>query len=61
MLVPYIEIDISPSAPSTRLFEQVCLGPTQYLDLSMSALSDFLANKGVCSQVSHTSIPYRKW
>ncbi len=61
MLVPYIEIDITPDPPTKSLFEEVCIGPTQYLDLSMEALSGFLSKEGVCGTVSHTTIPYRKW
>lgn len=58
MLVPYIELNLGEDKPS---FEKVILGPSQHQNLSMSALSMFLINKGLCSRVQNCSIPYREW
>lgn len=61
MLVPYIEIDIGRNDSEPTLFECVYLGPSPHVELSMSALSNFLSNKGVCNKAINSKIPYREW
>ena len=58
MLVPYIEIPFPDTRP---VFEEVVLGPSQYQNLSMSALNMFLSNQKLCRNVLNCTIPYRKW
>lgn len=58
MLIPYIELELGNEKPS---FEQVVLGPSTYQELSMSALRQFLSNKGICNSIWNCSIPYREW
>lgn len=58
MLVPFVEINLGEDKP---LFEEVILGPSQHQNLSMSALSMFLANKNLCNKTVNCVIPYREW
>jgi hypothetical protein len=58
MLVPYIEL---PFGKSTPYFESVTLGPSPHQNLSMSALSMFLSNQGLCNRTENCVIPYREW
>jgi hypothetical protein len=58
LLVPYTELSLSGSRP---IFEKVILGPTAHENLSMSALSMFLSNQGICNQAVNSHIPYREW
>jgi hypothetical protein len=58
MLVPYMELPLGNNKP---YFEKVILGPSSHQNLSMSGLSMFLTNKGLCQQVSNCVIPYREW
>jgi hypothetical protein len=58
MLVPYMELFLESSKP---YFCGVILGPSSHQNLSMSGLSMFLSNKGLCTQVSNCVIPYREW
>lgn len=61
MLVPYTEIKIGGKKSGQPIFERVYLGPSQNINLSMSALSSFLSNKGTCNEVVYSGIPYREW
>jgi hypothetical protein len=58
MLMPYIELSLGNELP---YFETVILGPSQHKNLSMSALSMFLSNKGLCNSPINCEIPYREW
>jgi len=58
MLVPYIELPLGEVKP---YFSSVILGPSQHEHLSMSALSMFLSNQGLCNVTSNSVIPYREW
>lgn len=58
MLVPYMELPLGNDKP---YFDNVILGPSPHQNLSMSGLSMFLINKGLCQQVSDCVIPYREW
>lgn len=61
MLMPYIEIDLSVNDDAQALFEEVILGPSQHVNLSMSALSSYLSNKKVSNTTANSDIPFRKW
>lgn len=61
MILPYIEIDISGGGSEQKLFETVILGPSEHPNLSMAAISNFLANKKVCTTTENCLIPYREW
>jgi Protein of unknown function (DUF2971) len=58
MLLPYTELKLPSDG---LLFEHVLLGPSQDANLSMSALSTFLSNRGVCNATANSQIPFRKW
>jgi hypothetical protein len=58
MLIPYIELPLGVSKP---YFTEVRLGPSYHENLSMSALSMFLSNKGLCDSTVNSGIPYREW
>lgn len=58
MLIPYIELPLGKSKP---YFSEVILGPSSHENLSMSALSMFLSNKGLCVNTVNSGIPYREW
>jgi len=61
MLVSYIEVDLDDIRDKETLFEEVYLGPTPHVELSMSTLSSFLSNKRVCNKTINSDIPYREW
>lgn len=58
MLVPYIELPLGMPSPH---FSSVILGPSLHPNLSMSALSMFLSNQGLCNNTINCDIPYREW
>lgn len=58
MLLPYTELRLQPEG---KLFEEVILGPSQHANLSMSALSMYLSNRGVCDRTTNSDIPLREW
>lgn len=58
MLVPYIELELGENKP---YFENVILGPSPHQNLSMSALSMFLSNQGLCNTTVNCNLPYREW
>lgn len=58
MLLPYTELKLPAEG---NLFEEVILGPSQDANLSFSALSAYLSNRGVCNNTVNSQIPLRKW
>lgn len=58
MLVPYIQLPLPKTGP---VFDEVILGPSPHQNLSMSALSMYLSNGGLCNRTSNSSLPYREW
>ncbi|MBW8312569.1 MAG: DUF2971 domain-containing protein [Rhizobium sp.] len=58
MLVPYIEI---PLPEIRQPFAEIVLGPSQYQNLSMSALSKYSQTENLTSLVRNCGIPFRKW
>lgn len=58
MLLPYTELHLPKNG---NLFEEVVLGPSQDVNLSLSALSAYLSNRQVCKQTVNSQIPLRKW
>lgn len=58
MLLPYTELQLPAKG---NLFEEVILGPSQDTNLSFSALSAYLSNRGVCNRTVNSDIPLRKW
>jgi len=63
MLVPYMNFQL-PEAPDRRLdIEQVILGPTPNVNISMQSLSNYLSKSGASPRQSLAScqIPYRPW
>ncbi len=61
MLLPYIEVALQDDGREELLFDKVTLGPSQDVDLSLSALSSFLSNARVCKKTCNSAIPFRKW
>ena len=61
MLVPYIALPLPPVESLELLFDEVVLGPSQDVELSIHALANFLSNRGVCNVVTQSQIPYRQW
>ena len=59
ILVPYIEINF-PDIGRPPI-KEVFLGPTEYNNLSMSSLGQFLASKKICNHVISSHTPYRVW
>jgi hypothetical protein len=60
MLLPYIELPL-PKSESPKIFDEVILGPSGDVSLSLAALSAFLSNKRVCDMTVNSQIPLRKW
>jgi hypothetical protein len=61
MLVPYIEIDISPEKANEPMFHEVYMGPTPNHNLSHASLATFLSSSKACNKIISSSIPYREW
>ena len=61
MLVPYIEIDISPEKANESMFHEVYMGPTPNHNLSYASLANFLSSSKACNKIVSSSIPYREW
>jgi hypothetical protein len=62
MLVPYLEIRLSPGHDVPIGLEHVFLGPTPNINLSMNSLTMFLSKKGVKVKegITYCQIPYRQ-
>lgn len=62
MLLPYLEIRLSPGQNVPISLEHVFLGPTPNINLSMNSLTMFLSKKGVEVKqgISYCQIPYRQ-
>ncbi len=60
MLLPYIALQL-PRDPTGILFDEVILGPSTDVSLSISALSAYLSNQSVCNKTANSDIPFRKW
>lgn len=58
MLVPYIELSLGKSKP---YFSNVILGPSSHQNISMSGLSMYMSNQGICQRITNCVIPYREW
>jgi hypothetical protein len=58
MIMPYTVLDLPKQGV---LFEQVVLGPSRDINLSHSALSTYMSNRGVCNVTFNSEIPYRQW
>jgi hypothetical protein len=61
MLVPYIEVHLSNIREGETLFEEIYLGPAQYVNLSISTLSNYLSSRKLCNKLTYSDIPYREW
>jgi len=61
MLVPYIEIGISPEKANEPMFHEVYMGPTPNHNLSHASLATFLSSSKECNKIISSSIPYREW
>ena len=61
MLVPYIEIAISPENANEPMFHEVYMGPTPNHNLSHASLATFLSSWKACNNIISSSIPYREW
>jgi hypothetical protein len=61
MLVSYIEVDFGDIRDGETIFKEVYFGPTPHVNLTMSSLSSYLSNKGVCYNTINSCIPYREW
>lgn len=60
MLLPYIQVEIVPGE-GFHLFDEVLLGPSRDINLSMSALGSFLTQARASPQTVSCGIPFRKW
>lgn len=60
MLLPYIHVEIKQDDDGP-LFDEVLLGPSGDINLSMSALSNFLSKAGASARTESCGIPFRKW
>jgi hypothetical protein len=62
MLVPYYAFDLSSAENKTLVLDHVYLGPTSNIELSMTSLELFLAQRNVTPSlgISYCDIPYRQ-
>lgn len=58
MLVPYLPL---PLGDEENLFHSIVMGPTPHEQLSLSALTAFIKQKKLASEVHCSRIPYREW
>jgi hypothetical protein len=57
MLVPYVEFSIADDS-GIACFENVYVGPTANLNLSLNSIHRFLAKNAKCPKVSSSQLPY---
>lgn len=62
MLVPYYAFELRSVGDEAMVLDHVYLGPTSNIELSMTSLELFLAQKNVTPErgISYCDIPYRQ-
>jgi hypothetical protein len=58
LLVPYIQVSLQSR---TTLIDEITLGPTEHINLSMSAMGSLKSRYGLANVLRSSTIPYREW
>jgi hypothetical protein len=47
--------------PTAPLIDEIIIGPTPNMELSLKSVKGFLKEKSACQDLKLSSIPYRGW